>query len=131
MSPRAYSPGMALAVEDRSARQRRIVSPIEFVYFFDAKSSVVIYVSATVGPSGWQHGVTALNLLTDRKRLTLLPGNNVFILMAEQRVQDSYLIAYWTERDCNPAATDRTQQFATGGGQPPQVNVCFATIASP
>lgn len=112
-------------------RQHRVVSPIEFAYFFDAKSSVVIYVSATEGPAGWQHGVTALNLLTNQKHLTLLPGNSALNLMAEQRVRDSYLIAYWTEGDCDPAAADRPQQFATGRGQPPQVNVCFATIASP
>jgi hypothetical protein len=123
--------GLVLAVEDRSTRQRRIVSPIESDYFFDGKSSVVIYVSALAGQSGWQHGVTALDLRTSRKRLTALPGDNTFNLIAEQRVPDGYLIAYWTEGDCNPADTDRPRPFATGGSQPAQVNVCFATIASP
>jgi len=79
----------------------------------------------------WQHGVTALDLLTSRKRLTALPGDNPFYLMAEQRVPDGYLIAYWTDGDCNPADRDQPQPFATGGSQPAQVNVCFATIASP
>lgn len=124
--------GMVLAVEDKSTRKQRIVSPIALgEYSFDPKNSVIIFISDAVPPSGWKHGVTTLNLLTHRQQLTMLPGDGPINLMADRRVQDGYLIAYWTEGDCDPASMDAPESSPSNGLSSLGVTVCLATIPSP
>lgn len=121
--------GTVLLVEDKSTHRRQLVSLIDPVYLFDSENSVVLYIAEI---EGRQHGVTALDLPTKRKRITPLPGDAELHLMAGRRVADGYLIAYWISGDCNPAGTDRKPAAAGRNGPDlPQVSVCFATIALP